>query len=244
MSESLRDLIARLAGAQKSRARGAPAYSIFVNRPVGRVLAAIAYKAGLTPNQVTGVSALFTFTGILLLALAPLTWWLGIVVWLLLALGYAWDSADGQVARLRGGGSLGGEWLDHFVDALKVSSLHAAVLVGMARFWDIPAPWLLVPLLFGVVATTTFFGMILNDLLRGKKGVDSAHDRGGWSPLRAIILLPTDYGFLCLVFALWGIPWLFLPLYTAVFAASAMFLMLAAVKWFHDISALDEESRA
>jgi len=239
VTESMSALIARLAHAQKGRARGAPAYSIFVNRPVGRVLAAVAYKAGLSPNQVTLVSAAFTFTGIVLIALAPPSILLGVAVWLLLALGYAWDSADGQVARLRGGGSAGGEWLDHFVDAFKISSLHAAVLIGMARFWDLATPWLLVPILFGVVANVTFFGMILNDLLRAKVGAESAHARGGWSPLRALVLLPTDYGILCLVFATWGVAPLFLGLYTAMLAAAAAFLALAAVRWFRDVSRLD-----
>ncbi|RYF39098.1 MAG: CDP-alcohol phosphatidyltransferase family protein, partial [Comamonadaceae bacterium] len=120
--EPIRETLARLASAQKGAAKGAPAYSIWVNRRVGRLLAVIAYRLGLTPNQVTAVSAVFTFTGIALIAFAPVSIWMGIAVWLLLALGYAWDSADGQVARLRGGGSLSGEWLDHFVDAVKISA--------------------------------------------------------------------------------------------------------------------------
>nr|WP_223286356.1 CDP-alcohol phosphatidyltransferase family protein [Kocuria atrinae] len=76
-----------------------------VNRPVGRLLAAACYRAGLTPNQVTGISALCSAIGVaVLLAMDP-SWVSGILVWFLLALGYAFDSADGQVARLRGGGS-------------------------------------------------------------------------------------------------------------------------------------------
>lgn len=244
MTTSLRETIGALASAQKGRARGAPAYSVFVNRPIGRVLAAIAYRVGLTPNQVTIVSAVFTFTGIVLLALVPPSIGLGIAVALLLALGYAWDSADGQVARLRGGGSLAGEWLDHFVDALKISSLHAAVLIGMARFWNIEPVWLLAPLLFGVVANVTFFGMILNDLLRAKAGVASAHHRGGWSALRSLALLPTDYGVLCVLFVLWGVGTAFLVGYVVLLVASAGFLALAAVKWFRDISEMDRTAPA
>lgn len=244
MSESLRDVVARLEKAQKKRARGAPLYSVLVNRPVGRLLAAMAYKAGLSPNQVTLVSALHTFTAIVLLAVVPTAVWLGVIVAILLALGYAWDSADGQVARLRGGGSLSGEWLDHFVDAFKTSSLHAGVLVGMARFWTIDAVWLLVPIGFGIVASTTFFAMILNDLIRERAGAESAHARGGWSPLRSALLLPTDYGFLCLVFVFWGIPAAFLTLYLAIGLLTAAFLGLASVKWFRDIKRLDTQSAA
>src|SRR5690606_25723073 len=112
------DVLARLGPAPKGAARGAPAYSRFVNRRIGRYLAAAAYRAGLTPNAVTGVSALFTFSGIaLLVALRP-SWGQGAAVAALLVLGYAWDSADGQVARLTGTGSPAGAWLDHVVGAV------------------------------------------------------------------------------------------------------------------------------
>src|SRR5687768_2318769 len=121
----------RLRSAQKGHARGAPAYSVYVNRRIGRVFAAFAFSRGLTPNQATAISAVHTFTGIaLIVALSP-SWWSGLLIALLLACGYAWDSADGQIARLGGGGSAAGEWLDHFVDALKISTLHLAVLLGL-----------------------------------------------------------------------------------------------------------------
>lgn len=244
MGETLRETLTRLSSAQKGRARGAPAYSVFVNRPVGRVLAAIAYRIGLTPNQVTIVSAIFTFAGIALIALAPVEPWVGILVWLLLALGYAWDSADGQVARLRGGGSLAGEWLDHFVDALKISSLHLAVLVGLSRVEEIPRAWLLVPIAFTIVANTTFFAMILNDLLKGKRGVASAHTAGGGSPLRSILLLPTDYGILVLAFVAWGWSAVFLGVYTLLLIACTLFLAAAAITWFRQMVRLDRETAA
>ena len=155
----------RLQRAQKS-SRGAPAYSLYVNRPLGRVLAAAAYGIGLTPNQVTAVSALFTFSGLVVLALAPAEPLVGLLVAVLLVLGYALDSADGQLARLTGGGSLGGEWLDHMVDSVKVVAFHLAVLVTLYRSFDLDQLWLLVPLVFAVASSVHFFGMILVDLFR------------------------------------------------------------------------------
>lgn len=229
----------QLQNAQKGRAKGAPGYSIYVNRKVGRYLAAFAHTLGLTPNQVTLVSAVFTFSGIILLATAPPSWILAIAVWLLLALGYAWDSADGQVARLRGGGSVAGEWLDHFVDALKISSLHLAVLVGWHRFFPLNNDLLLlVPIGFAIVGAVTFFAMILNDLLKAARGVSKSMDVGGSSPLRSILLLPTDYGVLCLAFVLWGFPTVFVVVYSFLALACAMFLILAASKWFRDMKAI------
>lgn len=241
-TESYRETVARLASAQKKAARGAPAYSIYVNRKVGRYLAAACYRAGITPNGVTGISAAFTFTGILLIALVPPAWWLGIIVWLLLAFGYAFDSADGQVARLRGGGSKSGEWLDHVVDCLKISSLHLAVLISLYRFADLDsAGWLLIPIGYTIVAAVSFFAMILNDQLKNvhAKKTGETVPTGGSTVLRSLLVIPTDYGILCLVFVLLGWPVLFLVVYGLMFVANAGHLSLASVKWFRDMSALD-----
>lgn len=212
---------------------------MYVNRPVGRIFAAAAFSAGLTPNQVSLISAGFTFTGIALLATVPPSALLGIGVWLLLAVGYAWDSADGQVARLRGGGSLAGEWLDHILDSAKLVSLHVAVAIGAYRFFDLSdVRWMLVPLGFAIVSTVTFFGMILNDLLRGKRGIPQAAEAGGSSPLRSLMGLPTDYGVWCLAFVLWGLTPLFMVVYTLLFLAAIAYLVAALAVWFRRMKAL------
>lgn len=238
--ESYLATVARLKGAQKAAARGAPAYSRFVNRRIGRYLAAAAYRAGLGPDAVTGISALFTYTGIVLLATVPPSALLGVVVTALLVLGYAWDSADGQVARLRGGGSPAGEWLDHMVDALKVVSLPLAVLIGQYRFDAAPRTWLLVPLGFAVVSAVLFFGMILTEQLRRAAGTvplaQDAPGRPSW--LRSALVVPTDYGLLCWSFLLLGAPVAFRVVYTLLFAATAGFLLLATVKWYREMRSL------
>lgn len=236
------DTVRALSSAQKAAAPGAPAYSILVNRRAGRLLAAWAYRAGLTPNMVTVISAIFTFAAIILLAVAEPTVLTGVAVWLLLAVGYAFDSADGQVARLRGGGSLAGEWLDHVVDSLKISSLHLAVLITAFRNFDWPGQgWLLVPIAFCAVAAVSFFSMILNDHLKEintlKTGA-KAQKRDG-SILRSLMLIPTDYGFLCLIFVTLGAEKVFVVLYTALFVASAAHLFLALTKWFKAMTDLD-----
>lgn len=237
---SYRETLARLGGAQKTAARGAPAYSRYVNRKLGRVLAAWAFRAGLSPNAVTGVSALFTYTGIALLALVEPRWWTGPLVAVLLVIGYAFDSADGQVARLRGGGSLAGEWLDHVVDAMKVVTLPLALLVGWYRFEVVPEGWLLVPLGHAAVSSVLFFAMILTAELRRRAGTESvasdAAGRPSW--IRSVLVVPTDYGVLCLAFVLLGLPSLFLPLYTSLVAATALFLVAAAIKWFGEVRGL------
>jgi ABC-type uncharacterized transport system permease subunit len=67
--ETFTGTVRRLAGAQKPPAKGSPAYSRFVNRKIGRVLAAGAFHAGLTPNHVTFISAGFSAAGIAVIAL-------------------------------------------------------------------------------------------------------------------------------------------------------------------------------
>jgi len=244
---SFRQTVHSLAAAQKVAAPGAPPYSVYINRRAGRYLAAACHRAGLTPNAVSVVSAAFTFTGIGMIAFGNLSWGLGIAIWLCLAVGYAFDAADGQVARLRGGGSLSGEWLDHVVDSAKLSSIHLAVLIAAYRGFDLSTPlWLLIPLAFCVVAAVSFFSMILNDHLKEihtlKTGTVPV--QGSGSRLKSLLLIPTDYGFLCLTFVLLGAPPVLMALYTVVFAANLGHLILASVKWFRDMGRLDASCRA
>ncbi|MBD8059603.1 CDP-alcohol phosphatidyltransferase family protein [Cellulomonas sp. JH27-2] len=237
MSESYMDVVRELAGAQKGAARGAPAYSRFVNRRLGRFAAAWALRRGLTPNAVTGLSALATFAGIGMLAFVAPAWWEGIAVAALLVLGYALDSADGQVARATRSGSAQGEWLDHMVDATKIATLPLAVGVGIYRFTDLDDRWLLIPLVNAVVGSVLFFGMILTEQLRRAHGVTSSAVPGAAGGLRSLLVLPTDYGILCLTFVFWGSPTTFLTIFGFLTAATAGYLVLAARKWFVEIGA-------
>jgi phosphatidylglycerophosphate synthase len=235
-----RATLQRLSSAQKG-AVGAPAYSRFVNRKLGRLLAALAFHSGLTPNMVTGISAAFTGSGIAVLALSRPSWTTGLGVTACLVLGYAFDAADGQLARLRGGGSPAGEWLDHMVDALKIASLHLALLVGLYR--SEPAQrdaWLLLPVGFSIVSVVLFFGTLLNESLRAQHGAVTRAARSEQRPgvLRSLLVVPTDYGLLCLVFFLLGAPRVFLSVYAVLFVATAVYLALASVKWFAEMGRL------
>lgn len=235
-----RDVVAALSSAQKT-SKGAPAYSRFVNRRLGRLIAAQAFRMGMTPNGVTAISAFFSFAAIALLALHRPTLWSGLLVCLGLVLGYAFDAADGQLARLRGGGSPSGEWLDHMVDAAKISSLHLAVLISAYRFVDVPRAALLIPVGFTVIAVVMFFGMLLNDQLRRQQEGRTGRPvpRGAaTSFVRSVLVIPTDYGLLCVIFVLLGAPLVFFWVYAALFVANAGFMALASVKWFRDMQIL------
>lgn len=245
--EPYRDVVARLAAAQK-RSRNAPAYSRWVNRPLGRRIAAAAYLLGLTPDAVTGISALLTFSGIALVALVAPVPWLGPVVALLLVAGYAFDAADGQLARLRGGGSLLGEWLDHVVDAFKNVLVHMAVLVSWYRFGpgtyegDV---WLLVPVAFAVVSSVFFLAFILTDQLRrlhgtGRPDMTSAEGVAQRAPLMSSLMtLPNDYGLLSVSFVTFGLAAVFPPLYALLLAANVAFLAVGLARWSRELRNAD-----
>lgn len=233
-----------LAAAQKS-SKGAPAYSRWVNRPLGRYFAAWAYALDLTPNQVTALSAAATFSGIAVIALLPATPVTAILATALLVLGYALDAADGQLARLQGSGSPAGEWLDHVTDAIKVGSIHLAVLISWFRFFDLPPALLLVPIGFQVVASVNFFAMILTDVVRRRMRGVSGHfmaGEGTSSRWYSFAVLPTDYGLLCLVFLLLGWRWPFTTVYVLLFLANALFVALALPRWYREVRRSSQEA--
>ncbi|GAA2594786.1 CDP-alcohol phosphatidyltransferase family protein [Streptomyces axinellae] len=239
-----RAALRELRGAQKT-AKGVSLYSRHINRPLGRVFAAAAHRVGLGPNQVTLLSAAFSFAGVTAVALVRPSWTLGVCVYAALVVGFALDSADGQLARLRGGGSPAGEWLDHVVDCAKIVALHSAVLISFHRFAALPGEgWLLLPLGFQLVAVLIFFGGLLTDKLRPRPsapppaagGPDAVPGSPGPSRLRAVALLPVDYGVFCAVFLLLGGPGPFRAAYAALFGCYALFLAAFCVKWFRELS--------
>jgi len=233
-----RDALRQLRAAQKT-AKGVSLYSRYVNRPIGRVAAAAAYRAGLTPNQVTLLSAAFSYAAVTAVAVCHPSWPLAVTVYLSLVLGFALDSADGQLARLLGTGGPAGEWLDHVVDCAKITAVHAAVLITFYRHFALPADsWLLLPLGFQLAAVLIFFGGLLTDKLKPKAGTAAGTGARPPSMLRAVALLPVDYGVFCAVFLLLGSERAFRCAYLALFAVHALFLAAFLTKWFRELRAL------
>lgn len=239
---SIRAAIRSLHVAQKSN-RGTPLYSRLVNRPMGRVFAAVAFRVGLTPNQVTLISMCCTYVGIALIALLEPAPFVGFVVAALLVVGYALDSADGQLARLRGGGSLTGEWLDHMGDCVKNATVHLAVLISFYRFFDFDRDAaMLVPILFTAVSSTMYFGVILTDKIRRPDGpVLTSNDATRPSMARSILVLPADPGAVCVVMAVLGFHRVFFVAYSIIFAGCTVYMAGRLVKWYRDVRALDAQ---
>lgn len=212
-----RDTLSQLGAAQKP-GNGVPAYTRWVNRRLARYFAAGAVKFGISPNGVTAISSVLSLIGILILLFVEPSWISALGVAVFFALGYAMDSADGQVARVTQTSSPAGEWLDHVVDAIRTPAQHLAVLVGFIRFgdhWPIQgwALWWL-PMSFAVLTVGYFMSQILAEQLRNNRKT-AAPPAGG--PLRSFINLHMDSGTFCWIFVLWGWGWGFLIVYGLLF---------------------------
>jgi phosphatidylglycerophosphate synthase len=187
---------------------------------------------------VTFISAAFSAAGIAVIALVRPSVAAAVLIPVLLLVGYAFDSADGQLARLRGGGSPAGEWLDHVVDSIKVSALHLAVLIGWYRFYDVKAAMLLIPIGFALVQAVFFFVQILTDQLRRAHPSQAPAPADGslTAVARSLLVWPTDYGVLCLIFATLAWQSGFIVLYGLMLAGTALFLLAALPKWYREVA--------
>lgn len=229
--DTILDNYRRLAASQKPKA-GVSLYSRYINRPVGRWLAAAAHAGRLTPNHVTGLSAVCSYGAMAILALVQPHPLVGLAVGLLLMLGFALDSADGQLARLRGGGSKSGEFLDHLIDSGKSVLLHTAVLIAAWRFWDASALWCLVPLAFQAVSVVLYSGTLLGGFLVAGPSTPGQPA----SIARGVALLPSDHGVISACFLLTGWPFVFTWVYALLLIANAGILALLITRWFKQLS--------
>ncbi|TPW76664.1 CDP-alcohol phosphatidyltransferase [Schumannella soli] len=235
-ARSLGDALAALGSAQKPGG-GVPAYTRWINRRAARIVAALGYVIGASADAVTIASAALSAAGLAVLILAPITVWSGVLAALLLALGYVFDSADGQLARLSRTGGPAGEWLDHVVDAIRTPAIHLAVLVALWRHSEIGSGWLWLPIVYTVLAVGQFMSQILAEQLARGLGADAGiPTRGG--ALRSIALLPTDMGALCWVFALWAWTPLFLAGYGLLLAVNLVHTAASMVRKHRRLRAL------
>lgn len=208
--------VAELASRQKP-GHGVPAYLRWVNRGIGRRMAAAAYVMRMSPNQITILSMLCSFAGISLIAWGAPNIGICSSAVLLLLIGYALDSADGQLARLLGTGGPAGEWLDHVADALRLPAFHLGVAVGLylrpeAGIWSVG-----LATGFALLASTWFIGQLLAE----KLGPRDAMAPGGNSPVW-ISIVKQPYDVSSSYFTLLLFPWLtpFLVAYGALFVVT------------------------
>lgn len=226
----------RLTAAQKSGA-GVPAYLRWVNRGLGRRAAALAWVMRLTPNAVTAASAILSLCGLIVILALPLTPWTALSACALLLAGYALDSADGQLARLTGSGSLAGEWLDHVVDAARLPLFHLAIALLFVREGE--SPWVIaVPLMFVILSSVWFFAQTLAEKLSPDNG-RVTQDAPAWV---SFAKLPYDVGLLYLIVALaWALP-VFVVFYSSVFAITVLVAALSLGRKYRFLKAVSHSA--
>lgn len=219
----------RLDAAQKPGV-GVPAYTRWVNRRAARYLCAAAAHVGATPSAVSVLSILVTFTGLgAFLALHRTPLLAGALAAMLLALGYALDSADGQLARLQQTSSLQGEWLDHTLDAIRMPAVHLSIAGG---FLLQGSPTLaVVAAVYSAVASASFLSQILGSQLRDRAQAERVQVRRHQSWL----LLPADPGVLCWAFVLWAVLPLFGLVYLALFLTNILHFILSARRRWREL---------
>ena len=224
----------QLARAQKSGA-GVPWYMRVVNRRLGRGLAALASPTPLTPNHLTLASFVAFLAGAGLLVTMTPGVAMAVAAMLLLQLGFALDSADGQLSRLRGTGSPAGEWLDHVVDSVRHPMFHLAIMIGLFRFTDLPDAALLLPLGFALVSGVRFFAQILAEQLARRDpmaGPDSVPRLGTW------IQAPADTGINNFVILLWPWPVAFMAAYAVLAALNTLLLVATVIRRYRELERL------
>lgn len=225
---------ASLDSAQKP-GQGVPAYTRWINRRGARVVAAVGYASGWTPNMVTAMSAVLSLIGMGLLIFVSPSLWLGVVVAAFLAAGYLFDSADGQLARLQQRSSKTGEWIDHVVDAFRSPAIHISTAIAVMIYR--PENWWLavVAVVYSLVTSGQFLSQILAESFVRRAG--ATQTRGG--NLRSWILLPTDSGTLCWSFILWGIPPAFAVVYLLLAVIALAHSAVSLRRRYTDLVALD-----
>ncbi|KQO97538.1 CDP-alcohol phosphatidyltransferase family protein [Leifsonia sp. Leaf264] len=230
-----------LKAGQKKRG-GVPLYTLMVNRPVGRVIAA-ASPAAVTPNGLTAIGGVLTYGALVLLmtisVVAPWT----VAVGLLLIIGFFFDSADGQLARLRRRGSLSGEWLDHVLDCGRIVLMHLATLVYLLRTGMVSSVFAVVLCtVFAVAAAVVFFGGTLFEKLVVVPGVatTTVERSARANAIRSAVMLPVDYGVLCWVYLLLPLGLVFVWVYAALALAKLVTTSSLLLKWYRSLRAIDD----
>jgi phosphatidylglycerophosphate synthase len=235
--------------AQKKR-RGVPLYTLYVNRPAGRIIAA-ASPAWMTPNGLTAIGGVLTYGALIALMFfvdgGPASALVGVA----LVLGFFFDSADGQLARLRSAGSVSGEWLDHVLDSGRIVLLHIATLWFFVRTEAMDETLaVLVCTAFALAATLVFFAGTLfekHDALHGEKKASTSASAPAaaslQSTVRSALMLPVDYGVTCAMFLLLPWPAVFVPVYVVLAVVKVLSTSAFLAKWYLALRKIDARRR-
>jgi phosphatidylglycerophosphate synthase len=116
---------------------------IYFYHPLGLVFAKIAYKIGMTPNQVSLLSMLIGVVGgIMLISGKTALWGVALIIF-----SSVLDSSDGQLARITGTSSLAGRVLDGLIGYAAFSAAYVAIAFNYLHLHQ-GAFWIFILMLF------------------------------------------------------------------------------------------------
>lgn len=168
-----------------------------VNHRLGVLITLLLGRMAITPNMVT-VAGLMLYAPIALLVASlksPVGAWPAVVVLLGWQLAFTLDCADGQLARVRGGGTPFGAWLDQILDFLGHVSVITSLVIFLSRALslDATAAILLVSFAAGANLLLLFAAAERTLLLGSEPAV--ARSRSPWVEVLTRGRYLTDYGF-------------------------------------------------
>ena len=194
--------------------RGGGLFSEAVSQRIGARIAVRAHRHGLAPSVLTvlnlGVGALASI--VVIAAAGPVAdgrvwaWPIGLLALIGWQLAYAFDCADGQLARVTGRTSAAGGRLDVLCDvAVQISLVAALAATAEAQVPDTPA-WLI-----AAFAGTWMVNLVTSVMQSGDKAASMVTSRS--LPVR-VVKLVRDYG---AVIALAGLVLTVVPQWTIWF---------------------------
>lgn len=193
--------------------RGGGLFSEAVSQWGGALLARTGQRLGLPPTALTLVNLVLGLaTSVTVAGLAPRVaggdlpaWPVGLLALVGWQLAYAFDCADGQLARVTGQGSAAGARLDVLCDvAAQIALVAALSAVAVAQRPGVPA-WLV-----AAFAGTWMVNLVTS--VMAKEGTNESLVASSSLPVR-VVKLVRDYGamlfLICLVLAVWpaGMIW-------------------------------------
>lgn len=167
-------------------AGGQPVTQLFSQR-LGALIAWLAQQAGISPNQLTLIAGLLSTLGSVSLYFSldhPLYLLVSLV---LLQLAYAFDCADGQLARATGLTSKLGAWLDVSVDFYTIGIISTGLLMFMAGSDNHSVGTIIVIMIFTIARNLSLFG---STYIR-QSNQESVHSRASTLRHMAKVLIDT-----------------------------------------------------
>jgi hypothetical protein len=121
---------------------------LILYRPLATLLVKIVYPTNITPNQLTSIALLMGIIGTVLFFIGTSTAFLIGAICLIIY--DFFDCADGQLARLKGTGTLTGRIVDGFADYIVAVLTYLGIGFGFASNSNDPLFWWVLTVLAGI----------------------------------------------------------------------------------------------